>query len=182
MSSDENTPDHTNVVTLKCQGALQLGPRKKPYALKFEHLLWPITDHYIPVITVLAAWQIPSSTLEGILDVLYMHYVPSVQSWTTGSCWSEANGWNFNSWVRAHYLSFESADYWVFYARDAQEQGVFKQLLHMIPGLEDHLTKGSEEEIEHIAQLVRGLLINFILRSSMCSDTERCLYCQIRRH
>ena len=39
-------------------------------------------------------------------------------------------------------------------ARERREHRVFRQLLQMIPGLEDRLMEGSNEDIVHIAELV----------------------------
>ena len=42
--------------------------------------------------------------------------------------------------------------------RQRREYGVYKQLMKMIPGLEERLLQGSEEEILHIADMVRPFL------------------------
>jgi hypothetical protein len=42
--------------------------------------------------------------------------------------------------------------------RQKREHGVYKQLMGMIPGLEERLVNGSEEETLHIADLVRHFL------------------------
>ena len=42
------------------------------------------------------------------------------------------------------------------YFRQRREYCIYKQLLHMVSGLEDQLMNGSEEEILHIADLVHG--------------------------
>jgi len=42
--------------------------------------------------------------------------------------------------------------------RQKYEHGVYKQLMNMIPSLEEHLLNGSEEEILHVADLVRHSL------------------------
>jgi hypothetical protein len=44
------------------------------------------------------------------------------------------------------------------YFRQKREHGVYKQLMSMIPGLEERLFNGSEEETLHIADLVRHSL------------------------
>jgi hypothetical protein len=46
--------------------------------------------------------------------------------------------------------------------RERREQNVFTSLLKMIPGLEERLMTGSEEEILHIADLVSTTLIRVL--------------------
>jgi hypothetical protein len=52
--------------------------------------------------------------------------------------------------ARSHYNVI--SDYW---SRERREHRVFRLLLHMIPGLEDRIMEGSEDEIVLIAELVR---------------------------
>jgi hypothetical protein len=51
----------------------------------------------------------------------------------------------------------------------------------MVPGLEDRLMEGSEENFDHIAELVRGFIIIccFVL---IPTDTKRLLSIKVRRH
>jgi hypothetical protein len=42
--------------------------------------------------------------------------------------------------------------------RVRREHRVFQQLLYMVPGLEERIMVGSEEDVSHIAELVRPLL------------------------
>ena len=43
--------------------------------------------------------------------------------------------------------------------RDRREYHVFKQLLQMVPGLEQRIINGSEADLSHVADLVRNLII-----------------------
>jgi hypothetical protein len=52
--------------------------------------------------------------------------------------------------------------------RQKREYGIYKQLMKMVPGLEERLLEGSEEEILHIADMV------CLLPSIKCSLTRKC--------
>jgi hypothetical protein len=49
-------------------------------------------------------------------------------------------------------------------ARELREHRVFSRLLQMIPGLEDRLMEGSNENVIHVAELVCIILILGIRR------------------
>jgi hypothetical protein len=42
--------------------------------------------------------------------------------------------------------------------RERREHRVFQQLLQMVPGLEERLLEGSDEDVIHIGELVRDIL------------------------
>jgi hypothetical protein len=50
-------------------------------------------------------------------------------------------------------------------ARERREHIVFKQLLQMIPGLQERLVNGSEEDLLHVADLVSPCLAVRLSRS-----------------
>lgn len=44
-----------------------------------------------------------------------------------------------------------------FYSRERKEHGIFQTILEAVPDLDVRLSEGSEEDIKHIADLVRIL-------------------------
>jgi hypothetical protein len=45
---------------------------------------------------------------------------------------------------------------WLTPARERREHRIFQALLQMIPGLEERLMEGSNEDVIHVAELVRS--------------------------
>ena len=43
----------------------------------------------------------------------------------------------------------------ISFVTEREEHQVFQRLIQMVPGLEDRLVEGSDEDVAHIAELVR---------------------------
>ena len=43
------------------------------------------------------------------------------------------------------------------WTRERREHRIFRQLINMVAGLEEHIMEGSEEDVSYIAELVHGL-------------------------
>ena len=65
------------------------------------------------------------------------------------------------------------------FPRERREHRVFDKLLQMVPGLEERLLTGSEEEITFVAELV-SLRSSFVIDLFFIGalDTERCFQCK----
>jgi hypothetical protein len=58
--------------------------------------------------------------------------------------------------LRTSLLSRFIYNMWLMPARERREHRIFQALLQMIPGLEERLMEGSNEDVIHIAELVCG--------------------------
>ena len=69
--------------------------------------------------------------------------------------------------------------YWTH--RERREHRVFKELLQMVPGLEERLLQSSEEEARLVADLVRQhiLVLTPSQSSQLGQDPKRCFECKI---
>jgi hypothetical protein len=150
MSSDENSPPASH----KRQRALELGPRKK--CMLRERYLWLLqlirplniscgTD---PLVhhgrhfgrTIHALCNVCALLNNGLLYMGELSEQPE-------ECFTQEYVLLPSPRCLTH-LPF----------RERQEHRVFQLLLQMIPGLEERLVEGSEENIIHVAELVCFLL------------------------
>jgi hypothetical protein len=58
------------------------------------------------------------------------------------------------------------------YLRERREHRIFRVLLDMVPGLEDRLMEGSEDNVVAIAGLVWFLGYNLIFELKLCTDSK----------
>ena len=78
----------------------------------------------------------------------------------------------------ACYLIFAQCD-----TSELREYRVFQQLLRTVPGLEARIMEGSDEETNHIAELVHALgLLNKLLIIRVPLDSERCFKRKVGRY
>jgi hypothetical protein len=54
--------------------------------------------------------------------------------------------------------------------RERREHRIFRVLIRMVPGLEERLMDGSDEDVVHIAELVRGLTFLLLFSSTLLDN------------
>jgi hypothetical protein len=148
MSSDDNV-----TIGQKRQCALQLGPRKKPYVLGDLHVI------YFQPVLITALEPTLWCTMADTLDVQSTLYVALVRFWTMECCvWESFQ----NNQTKILHTSKEQSSSGISFqfeiSRERREHRVFRQLLLLIPGLEERLMEGSDENFAHIAELVGQFL------------------------
>lgn len=73
----------------------------------------------------------------------------------------------------------------LIYFRQRREHAIFQELLKAVPGLEERLVTGSDDEVTLIAELVSIILLRCYFRPvySLCLiDSQRSIWCSRRRH
>jgi hypothetical protein len=150
MSYDNSTD---NAATgQKRPGALQLGPRKKSYVLTTFGLLN-------------AAYYFPGASCATDPLVHYgRHFGRTLHVFcTVGALLSngilrmgELSEQSEDTLTHEFVFPFSSYNAWLTSARERREHRIFQALLQMIPGLEERLMEGSNEDVIHVAELVRG--------------------------
>jgi hypothetical protein len=112
-------------------------------------------------------------------------------------CAHPSHKWHFvqgrvGNWTRGrsvfHYLIDHSHSWLHHYIRQRREYHIYKQLLQMVPGLEERLMNSSEEEIFHIADLVHCYIsihcsyFPISLLTPRCLDPKRIFQCLVCWH
>jgi hypothetical protein len=153
LMADENSLPLTNSNGQRqAPSALQLGPRKKPFVcMSISFWFLPRDAYHLSDVSV-----IHLSPMAVTFVGQHTHYVMSKRSSQMASC-----GWAsrlmslknllLSSMLTLCFFSFPS-DY--FTHRQRREHRVFRTLLHMVPGLEERLIAGSDDEAVVVAELV----------------------------
>jgi hypothetical protein len=64
--------------------------------------------------------------------------------------------------------------------RERREHRVFRLLLQMVPGLEERLMEGSEEDLIHVAEMVKlHIVMHTTTEIINYLDTKGCLKCSV---
>lgn len=94
--------------------------------------------------------------MAGILDELCTHFALSVLSLTMGYCVWGSFPKEKRRLSRTSMLCFRSLlqDEYLKCVRERREHRIFRTLLQMIPGIEERLMEGSDEDVVHVAELV----------------------------
>ena len=160
MSDEENVSSNATIGQ-KRPAALQLGPRNLGPGKNRSSISLLV----IFILTCLVAvGRIHLSTLVGILDAQFTHYALLALSSTT-AFFAWVSSQNDQTKLSPTSMSFcfllPRGFHLIAYMRERREHRIFRILLDMIPGLEDHLMGGSDDNVTHISELVCIFPIQF---------------------
>ena len=179
MAAEEYSPPRT-AGRRRREDALHLGPRKKAYNL----LSW-LTS----LISVWLLWQVHIRST----------HIPWPSFWQDNSCamqcpnaphqrsssygWAgRSAGWVLYGWVH-DYLGHIAIALTSSPSRERREHRVFEALIQAVPGLQEQLLEGGEDDVVVIAEMVCLLLIRTVMLIFTATGvTKRCIKCSIWWH